>query len=78
MQTQSLTQQHHIEPITYKVMGVQVYEELDEEVQKAFEGYLRERGVDEGLGAFLLAAVNDKEQREYVAWLARVEKFLRH
>ena len=54
----------------------QVYEELDESLTKAFEDFLRERGVDEALGAFLVEAVHDKEQREYQAWLGRVQTFL--
>ncbi len=56
--------------------GTQVYEELDESLTKAFEEYLRERGVDEALGAYLVEAVHDKEQREYQAWLERVQSFL--
>ncbi len=54
----------------------QVYEELDESLTKAFEDFLRERGVDEALGAYLVEAVHDKEQREYQAWLERVQTFL--
>ena len=54
----------------------QVYEELDESLTKAFEDFLRERGVDEALGAYLVEAVHDKEQREYQAWLERVRTFL--
>ena len=50
--------------------------ELDESLTKAFEEYLRERGVDEALGAYLVEAVHDKEQREYQAWLERVQTFL--
>ncbi len=57
-------------------VGTQVYEELDESLTKAFEEYLRERGVDEALGAYLVEAVHDKEQREYQAWLERVQTFL--
>jgi hypothetical protein len=53
-----------------------VYEELDESLTKAFEDFLRERGVDEALGAYLVEAVHDKEQREYQAWLERVQTFL--
>ena len=51
-------------------LTAQVYEELDESLTKAFEDYLRERGVDEALGAYLVEAVHDKEQREYqVCWI---------
>lgn len=46
-------------------------------MQKAFEAYLRERGVDEKLGEYLMAAINDKEQREYVAWMQRVQDFVK-
>ncbi len=54
----------------------EVYDELDEDLQQSFESYLRERGVDEKLGEYIMAAVNDKEQREYVAWMGRVREFL--
>lgn len=53
-----------------------VYEELDEELQKHFEDYLAERGVDAELGAYLLPLIHDKEQREYMQWLEEVERFV--
>lgn len=58
-------------------VSVQVFDELDEDVQKALEAYLRERGVDEKLGEYLMAAINDKEQREYVSWMQRVQEFVK-
>jgi hypothetical protein len=54
-----------------------VYEELDEKLQASFQQYLAERGVDEALGAYVLPLIHDKEQREYVRWLANVQAFLR-
>ena len=54
----------------------QIYDELDDDLQKAFEDHLRARGIDEKLGEFLMAAINDKEQREYVSWLGRVHNFV--
>ena len=42
---------------------VQVYAELDEELQNNFAEYLAERGINEDLGAFLLQLMHDKEQR---------------
>ena len=65
----------HVSP-TAPLSRRQVYEELDESLTKAFEDFLRERGVDEALGAYLVEAVHDKEQREYQAWLERVQTFL--
>lgn len=53
-----------------------VYEELDEKLQAHLEHYLAERGVNEELGAYLLPLIHDKEQREYVRWLARVQAFV--
>ena len=55
---------------------LQVYEELDEKLLDAFPKYLAERGVDADLGAYILALVNDKEQREYKTWLKNVKKFI--
>lgn len=53
-----------------------VYEELDEDLQAKFQHYLEERGVGPALGAFILQLVHDKEQREYMSWLAKVKDFV--
>jgi hypothetical protein len=53
-----------------------VYEELDEAVQAALGEFLGARGVGPELGAYLLRAVHDKEQREYMHWLERVRAFV--
>lgn len=52
-----------------------VYSELDENLQKQFEQYLSDRGINLDLGAYLLAKVHDKEQKEYCQWLEDVRKF---
>jgi hypothetical protein len=44
--------------------------------QDQFYEYLEERGVTDALVKYLYGLVFDKEQREYVAWLGRVKKFL--
>ena len=54
-----------------------VFEELDEEVQRQFGEYLEERGVTAELGAYPLRLVHDKEQREYMYWLERVEALVK-
>lgn len=48
-----------------------VYDELDEEVQRQFQVFLEERGVNAELGGYLLRLVHDKEQREYMDWLEK-------
>jgi len=53
-----------------------VYEELDERLLQEFPAFLESRGVDASMGNYLLALVNDKEEREYRAWLGNVHKFL--
>lgn len=53
-----------------------VYEELDERLLQEFPAFLESRGVDASMGMYLLALVNDKEEREYRAWLGNVHKFL--
>lgn len=54
---------------------MQVFEELDDELQQQFMSYLAERGIDQDLGGYLLRLVHDKEQREYMYWLERVQDF---
>ncbi|KAK9804765.1 hypothetical protein WJX72_004225 [[Myrmecia] bisecta] len=54
-----------------------VYSELDERLQHEFEEFLAERGVTAELGTYILALVDDKEQREYMTWLGNVEKFVK-
>jgi hypothetical protein len=52
------------------------YEELDEQVQVAFDAYLAERGVDAEFGEYLMKLAASKEQREYVGWLQKIHDFL--
>lgn len=51
------------------------FDELDENVQAAFYEYLTERNVDDDLSFFVLAYSRDKEQREYVNWLEKMQNF---
>lgn len=55
----------------------QVYANLDEKLLQEFPAYLEERGIDADMGNYLLALVNDKEEREYKSWLEHVQKFLK-
>ncbi|KII87691.1 hypothetical protein PLICRDRAFT_111642 [Plicaturopsis crispa FD-325 SS-3] len=52
------------------------FDTLDEGVQQAFERYLEERGISEGLALFIPEYAAWKEQREYVAWLGNVKNFV--
>ncbi|KAL3146728.1 hypothetical protein ABBQ38_014715 [Trebouxia sp. C0009 RCD-2024] len=54
-----------------------VYANLDEKLLQEFPAYLEERGIDADMGNYLLALVNDKEEREYKSWLEHVQKFLK-
>ena len=55
----------------------QVYANLDDKLLQEFPAYLEERGIDADMGNYLLALVNDKEEREYKSWLENVQKFLK-
>ena len=55
---------------------LQVYPELDERLQQEFPAFLEARGINADMGNYLLALVNDKEEREYRTWLGNVHKFL--
>jgi len=52
------------------------FDELDEALQAEFEAFLEARGVSAALGGALAALAEDKEAREYAAWLARVRDFV--
>ncbi|KAL2163417.1 hypothetical protein VTH06DRAFT_5474 [Thermothelomyces fergusii] len=49
---------------------------LDEDLQILMERYLEERGITESLAVFVPEYIDYKEQREYVAWLKNVKKFV--
>lgn len=51
--------------------------QLDEEVQNQFERFIKARGVNKELTGYLFNLLMDKEQREYVRWLQKVESFLK-
>ena len=55
----------------------QVYANLDDKLLQEFPAYLEERGIDADMGNYLLALVNDKEEREYKSWLENIQKFLK-
>eukprot|EP00918_Siedleckia_nematoides_P055690 GHVU01121546.1.p1 GENE.GHVU01121546.1~~GHVU01121546.1.p1 ORF type:complete len:244 (-),score=41.96 GHVU01121546.1:2917-3648(-) len=52
------------------------FEDLDEGLQQALDGYLSSYGVDEALCDFIDTMALDKEQREYIRWLSGVSKFV--
>ncbi|KAF7360691.1 hypothetical protein MVEN_00800900 [Mycena venus] len=54
-----------------------MFEMLDSGLQEHFESFLRERGIDEELAAFVPEYAQWKEQREYVGWLKAVESFVK-
>lgn len=51
------------------------FSNLDEQLQTAFEGYVKELGVDESLGEFIVAYSEYEENREYFGWLGNLKKF---
>ncbi|KAL3691087.1 hypothetical protein R1sor_004738 [Riccia sorocarpa] len=51
--------------------------QLDEELQDQFERYIKSRGVNKELISYLFNLLEDKEQREYMRWLQKVEQFVR-
>ena len=55
----------------------QVYADLDDKLLQEFPAFLEERGINADMGNYLLALVNDKEEREYRSWLGNVQKFLK-
>jgi complement component 1 Q subcomponent-binding protein, mitochondrial len=52
------------------------FDELDEALQAEFEAFLEARGVTPSLGGALAALAEDKEAREYAAWLSKVRDFV--
>lgn len=56
---------------------VQLFSELDENVQDAFKGYLQERGIDSQLAEYLHYQAEQKEQKQYVKWMKELEILLR-
>lgn len=52
------------------------FAQLDEELQNFFVNYLEERGIDANIALFIPDYIDVKEQREYLAWLSRVKKFI--
>lgn len=55
---------------------MQEYGELDPGLHTEFDKYLQQRGITADLIEYLKALVDDKEQREYTAWLKRVKEFV--
>ena len=53
-------------PTILVYIPLQKYEELDDQVQTAFDAYLVERGIDADFGEYLMKLAADKEQRECV------------
>ena len=58
------------------ITHLQDFSTLDAGLQQAFVSYLEERGIDAAMGEYLMSAHEVKEQKEYVNWLARIQKFL--
>ncbi len=49
---------------------------LDEDLQILMERYLEERGITQGLAAFVPDYMDLKEQKEYISWLSNVKGFV--
>lgn len=52
------------------------FEELDPALQQELDVYLKARGINPELGAYLVKLVNDKEQRCYMEFLNRLYNFV--
>ncbi|KAF8474396.1 regulatory protein suaprga1 [Russula ochroleuca] len=52
------------------------FETLDLNFQEEFEKFLQERGINESLAFFVPEYAQLKEQKEYVDWLGKVQKFI--
>ena len=52
------------------------FETLDQDLQANLYSFLWSRGVDKDFVGHVFASVVDKEQQEYVRWLAGVEGFI--
>ncbi|XP_051122764.1 uncharacterized protein At2g39795, mitochondrial-like [Andrographis paniculata] len=52
------------------------FADLDENLQKAFHKYLEIRGIKPSVTNFLHGYMVDKDSREYIAWLKKLEKFV--
>ena len=56
--------------------GGPAFDVLDDNVTETFLDYLEERKINADLGYFVFAYSKDKEQREYVHWLKKVQAFV--
>ncbi|KAJ7960167.1 Mitochondrial glycoprotein [Quillaja saponaria] len=52
------------------------FNDLDENLQKAFHKYLEIRGIKPCITSFLHEYMIDKDRREYLLWLKKVKKFI--
>jgi len=52
------------------------FEDLDDKLQEAVDEYLAEIGLNDEVCNFIDASALDKEQREYMGWLAGMRKFV--
>jgi len=52
------------------------FEDIDEQLQEAFDEYLGEMGMNNDVCDFIDAVALDKEQREYIRWLKLTAKLL--
>lgn len=53
-----------------------LFEELSQDLQATFTGFLEERGINAALATFLPDYIDYKEQKEYVRWLKDVNEFI--
>lgn len=56
--------------------GGPIFEDLDENLQQAFLGLLKDRGITVKVARYMLDYMSDKGQREYIGWLHRLNNFL--
>ncbi|GMM34287.1 Mam33 protein [Saccharomycopsis crataegensis] len=51
------------------------FSNLDESLQESIESYIKDLGVDESLGDFVISYSEYKENKEYFTWLNSLQKF---
>lgn len=63
-------------PVTRSRCFLQLFAELDPELQKQFQDYIAERQIHTTLGNYMMTAADVKEEKEYIRWLGEVKNFV--
>lgn len=52
------------------------FERMKEDLQRAFQEFLQERGIDDDLSNFLYEYMMNKSKKEYLTWLQSLQSFI--